>query len=130
MYFDDFFDEVLGFGFPKSIVFNTGKTKDMMPCVWKELTDDDGSQLGYKATCRTVGISAEDVKVEIKDDSIIVTGETEFDGDKYTQHFELPIVSDVMANIKDIKYKSLNGLTYIYLYLDKPTKKKINIQKI
>ena len=35
-----------------------------------------------------------------------------------------------MGDIKNIDYKALNGLTYIYLYVETPEKKQIKINKI
>lgn len=122
--FDRFFDSILcGFGKPRNLYFNC-KTKDIMPSFW-EKTD-----VGYKCTCRTVGISPEDVKVEIKNDYILIKGETELDGYKYNTNYELPVSEDVLSNIKNIKYKSSNGITFIYLDIDRPEKKNIKIEQI
>jgi HSP20 family molecular chaperone IbpA len=123
--FDSIFDEFFtwGFGKPRNLHFQT-KTKDMMPSFW-EKSDD-----GYKVTCRTVGISPSDVKVSVEDDCIHVNGETEIDKYKYSTDFDLPVSKDVISNIKNIKYKTENGITIIYLDIDRPEKKKINIQKL
>lgn len=132
--FDDLddFEKIfeLGFGAPKRLAFNTDRTKDMMPAHWRIMTDKDGNNIGYKAVCRTVGIDEKDVKIEARDFGISVKGESEYEGQKYNTYFELPISKDVMANIKKIDYKTLNGLTYIYLYVETPEKKKFLINKL
>ena len=119
---DDFF--TLGFGKPRKIVFNSGRTQDMNPAYWSE------TEKGYKAICRTVGINEEDVLVELKNGFIKVSGETEYDGSKYNVSYELPVSGDVIANIAKIEYKTLNGLTYIYLCVNRPEKKEIKAQRI
>lgn len=119
----DIFDSFL-FGKPRYLVFNTKNTKDMMPSFWEE-TDE-----GYKCTCRTVGIAPKDVKIEIKSDCISVSGQTEFDGYEYNTKYELPISNDVLNNIKKVKCKSENGISIIYLEVNKPEKNKIDIEYI
>lgn len=119
-FFNDFF--TWGFGKPRNFYFTT-KTKDMMPSFW-EKTDD-----GYKCTCRTVGISPSDVTVSVGDDCICIKGETELDHFKYSTNYELPVSQDVLGNIKSIKYKVENGITIIYLEIDRPEKKKISIEQ-
>ena len=119
----DFFDEFL-FGKPANLVYNAGKTQDMNPAYWTK------TENGYKAICRTVGIAPEDVVITINEYKIVVKGETEYEGVKYNTSFELPISKEIIGNVKSIDYKTLNGLTYIYLYVETPEKKKIKINKI
>jgi HSP20 family molecular chaperone IbpA len=122
--FDAFFSDLDGwFGKPRHLMFQC-KTKDMTPSFY-EKTDD-----GYKCTCRTVGINAEDVKVTLEDDCIHVEGKTELDGYKYSTSYDLPLTEDVINNIKNIKYKTANGITIIYIDLDRPEKKKVKIEQI
>ena len=125
--FEDFFS--MGFGRPRNIRFNVGGTKDMNPVYWQTLTDDDNHKIGFKSTCRTVGLSPEDVKVSLEDNCIVVQGNSEFDGVKYDTHIEIPVSESVVGNIENIKYKTLNGLTYIYIYIKTPEYTKINIEK-
>ncbi len=120
-FFDDGFNSI--FGKPRNFYFNC-KTKDQMPSFW-EKTDD-----GFKATCRTVGVNPEDVIVSVSDDCIVVKGETKVDNYTYNCSYELPVIEEVLNNIKSIKYSSANGLTFIWIKVDKPEKKKINIEKI
>lgn len=120
----DFLDNFFGFGKPLDLVYNTGNTKDMNPAYWSK------TDTGYKATCRTVGIAPDDVKVEIGEYNIIVSGKTEYEGVEYNTSYKLPISKEIMGDIKNIDYKTLNGLTYIYLYVETPEKKEIKINKI
>lgn len=124
--FNDFYDDLfaLGFGKPRKIIFNSGKTQDMNPAYWSE------TENGYKAVCRTVGINEEDVSVELKHNCIKVSGETEYEGSKYNVSYELPVSDDVLANVTKLEYKTLNGLTYIYISVNRPEKKEIKAQRI
>ena len=128
--FFDEFDEVLGFGKPRHLKFNTGNTQDMSPVFWQVLTDDDNKKIGYKSVCRTVGVAPEDVKVVLEDGKITVQGETEFDGSKYNTYYDIPVSDSVVNNIENIKYKTLNCLTYIYIYTKIPQERKVLIEKI
>ena len=119
----DFIDEFL-FGKPINLVYNAGNTKDMNPAYWTK------TEQGYKATCRTVGIAPEDVNVTVKEYSIVINGKTEYEGCKYDTHYELPISQGVMNKITNVDYKTLNGLTYIYLCVEKPEKRDIKINTI
>lgn len=113
----DFADDVvsLGFGRPENLAFNVAGTKDVFPSRWSEMENEEG----YKCVCRTVGIDPEDVEVTLNDNKIHVSGETEFEGVKYDTRYDLPLSRDILSNIKNIKFKSLNGLTYIYVYVDR-----------
>lgn len=120
-FFDDSFNSI--FGRPRNLIFNC-KTKDQMPSFW-EKTDD-----GFKATCRTVGVNPEDVVVSVSDDCIVVKGETKVDNYTYNCSYELPVIEEVLNNIKSIKYKTANGLTFINLEVDLPKRKDIKIEQI
>lgn len=127
---DDMFS-VLGFGMPRNIRFNTMNTKDLMPAIWRIWKDEDGNQKGYFSIVRSVGVNESDMKVELTDNSIIVDGETEIDEDtKFSQHVELPISKDLMSNIEKVNYRCKDGLTYIYLKVNTPEKKKVLVEKI
>lgn len=121
-FFDDFF--ALGFGKPENIIFNSGHTKDLDPTYWSK------TETGYKATCRTVGINEVDVKVILNDNYIEVSGESEYEGSKYNVSYKIPVSDEVVSNAKSLKYKTLNGLTYIYLDVERAEKKKIKAIKI
>lgn len=131
--------DIAGFGRPVKIRFNTNGTKDMMPACWKvweekvnskDIPDSVLVKKGYKAICRTVGINEEDIKITVEDYGICVEGKTVVEGTEYSQYMELPVSKSIMDSIKNIKYKSINGLTYVYLEVEEPEKKKINIEKI
>lgn len=123
---EDFWDEVfaLGFGKPEYVKFNCDRTLDLSPTTWTK-TDN-----GFKATCRTVGINPDDVKVKLEDCYIDISGESEYEGSKYNVSYMIPISDDVISNIKSIKYKTVNGLTHIYLDVERPSKKDIKILKV
>lgn len=120
-FFEDF--EVLGFGKPRRLVFNSC-VKDMMPSCWTKKDDNI-----YICTVKTIGINPEDVVVEETDFGIKVSGETELEGYKYNTSMELPIAQSIMNDVKEIKVNSKNGLTFITLFLNKPEKRKIKIIK-
>jgi HSP20 family molecular chaperone IbpA len=123
-FYKSFFDDAnYIFGRPRNLIFNC-KTKDQMPSCW-EKTDD-----GFKATCRTVGINPSDVSVTVSDDCIVVKGETKVSDYTYNCSYELPVIEEVLGNIKEIKYSSANGLTYIWLEVEKAEKRKIKIEKV
>lgn len=149
------FNDFIGFGVPTTIRFNTAGTKDMLPVYWKkwsvEVKDENDKEngaknnkennkdiekeiktkdVGYKCVCRTVGINEEDIKITLEDYGICVQGETTYEGNTYTQYIELPISKDLIANIESINYKSINGLTYIYLLMKEPKKNKVSICKV
>lgn len=123
--FENLFDDlILGFGRPRNIIFNSGRTQDMNPAYWTETKE------GYRAVCRTVGIDPEDVVVEMENNTIKIHGKTEFEDYKYNASFDIPVSDDVSSNITGIDYKTVNGLTYIYLKVSRPKKKDIKILKI
>ena len=66
----------------------------------------------------------------MEDYGICVDGTTEYEGNKYTQHIELPISENVMSDIENINYKTVNGLTYIYIEMKSPEKKKVKINRV
>lgn len=135
--FDSMFNQLsqLGFGSPINIRFNTGATKDMNPAVWKvweeELVDStEKEQIGYKAVCRTVGIREEDIKLELRDFGLCLEGTSDVEGERYSQHIELPISREIMRNIENITYHSQDGLTYIYVRMKRPEIREVPILKI
>lgn len=134
---DEVFENlVMGFGKPKNIKFNTPNTKDILPSYWSkwEVDTKDSTekiQKGYKCVCRTVGIDPEDIKITIEDYGICLDAKTVYDSEtQYTQHIELPISDSLISDIESISYHSKNGVTYIYLEMKKPEKKKVVINKI
>ena len=133
--FNEIYNNLLGFGAPTRIRFNTGNTKDMNPAywsVWEDYVPDSTEKvkLGYKAVCRTVGIREEDVKIILTSYGICLDGCTEIDEQKYTQHIELPISREVMRDIDEITYHSRDGLTYIYLKMKISYPREVPIRKI
>ena len=111
------------FGKVQNLKFNS-IVKDLYPSVW------EATETGYKCTTKTLGIKPDDLSVKLVDAYIIVSGESEVENQKYNTYFELPVCDDVLNQLKEIKYKSENGLTFIYLEVDKPEKKKVEIKKL
>lgn len=125
--FDDFLNDdffTLGFDKPRKLTFATPSTEDVYPVHW------NSSENGYKAVCRTVGINPKDVTVDVKDGYILVSGETDYEGIKYSTSYELPISKDILANIRNVEYKTINGITYIYLNVIRPEKREIKAVRI
>lgn len=126
-YFEDLFDSVtLGFGRPFNIKFNTPYTKDMCPASpWTK--NEDGS---YSTVVRVLGINEEDLKVELKDFGLSVSGESEIFNGKYSQHVDLSISSNIISDIKEINYELKNGLCKINLIMEEPKFKEVKINQI
>ena len=84
--YSDFFDDLnaltaLSFGRPVNIKYNTGNTKDMIPSYFTKWYDEDEKFIGYKATIRSVGINEDDLKIALEEDKLIISGETEYEGE-------------------------------------------------
>lgn len=124
--FDDLHDMLTGFGTPRDIAFNVNDTLDMRPAKWEKLAEENG----YRCVCRTVGINEKDVKIELNNRFISVSGNSEYEGIKYNVRYNLPLSEEIISNITGIKYKSLNGITYIYVYTNKPDIRKIVAERI
>lgn len=116
--FDRFFE--LGFGRPTKFVFNSAGLKDMMPACWEKA--DDG---GYCARVKTLGLT--EAKVTVEDYGIKVSGENELEGQIYNTSIELPVSPDVMDNVTEIKHRTVAGITFVELVVDRPQRKKIKI---
>ncbi len=128
MFFNDDFDSIfnsmeMGFGRPTKIIFNTNGIKDQMPSYWRK------TENGYRCTVKTLGINNDDVSVEVENNGIKVSGKSEVEGESYDTLIELPIAEDVIDNITEIKHKTINGLTFVDLIVNRPEKKKIKITK-
>lgn len=131
--FDDFFgNDFLGFGEPHLDFYNCAGTKDIVPAVWRKVTNVKDSDFDeYLAICRSVGVRPSDVEVTVPDDKnvIKVSGETKTNWDTYNFSYELPIAKAIMDNIEKIECRSEDGLSYITLKVKKiEQKKKFNIE--
>ena len=120
-----------GFGLPRNLRFNTMSTKDQMPAFWRIWKDEEGNMNGYSCIVRSVGVDPNDMTVELSDNGIIVDGKTVIDEDtEYSQHVELPISKDIIGNIEEITYRCKDGLTYIYIKVNTPERKKVLAKRI
>lgn len=117
---NDFFD---GFLKPINLKFQT-PNQDMKPTYFEKTKN------GYKATCRSVGIDSKDIDVKLKDDYIHLEGKTEMDGYTYSVSYDIPILDDIRDNIENIRYKTKNGITIIYINTKRKLKQMVDIQRI
>jgi HSP20 family molecular chaperone IbpA len=85
---------------------------------------------GYRIIARSVGIAPEDVKIELKDECIHLEGKTEKNGMAYSTSYDIPLLDDIRDNIENIKYKSENGMTTIYINTKKRLKEIVDIKRI
>ena len=123
--FDEFDNLFFGFGKPVSIKFNTPYTKDVHPASpW--IKDENG----YHMVARVVGINPSDLNVTLEEYGLCIDGETEDDGYVYTQHIELPISKDLLANITEVNYSVNNGLCKVYITVKEPEYKKAVVKMI
>jgi hypothetical protein len=132
---DDFFEDdfSLGFGKPTLIYYNTPHTQDMNPAYWQKQMPKDGEEDKfdiYRATCRSVGVSKNDVSVKINGNYINVGGKTTTNGIDYDFACSLPVAETIIENIDKILYETINGITYIYVYVKKSKGKNIEITKM
>ena len=75
-------------------------------------------------------IAIENIIKQAENGFIKISGETEYEGSKYNVSYELPVSDDVLSNVTKLEYKTLNGLTYIYISVNRPEKKQIVAKKI
>lgn len=133
-----FDDDFFGFGNPRNNRFNTNRILDMSPAkwyLWKEDEGDEDSKIpatkGVYAVVKCLGIAAEDVSVELKNDCVIVQGKTNIKGIEYSQYVELPVSKEILANVEKIQYEAKDGLVFVYLKTKMPEKKpQILIEKM
>ena len=53
-----------------------------------------------------------------------------YEDEEYSVNYEAPIAKEIISNIDKVEYKSLNGLTYIYVTLKKSVENNIKAIKI
>ena len=130
--FGDFFDDdfTLGFGKPTLLYYNTPHTQDMNPAYWTKLDSVEHDLDTYRASVRSVGVSKEDVSVNIKDNHIDIGGKTTTNEIDYDFACSLPVAKTILENVDHISYDTINGITYIYLYVKKNKENKIKIEKM
>ena len=130
--FGDFFDDdfTLGFGKPTLLYYNTPHTQDMNPAYWTKLNPVENDFDTYCASVRSVGVSKNDVEVNIDGNHIDVSGKTKTNEINYDFACSLPVASTIIENIDHISYDTIDGITYIYLYVKKNKENKIKIQKM
>lgn len=131
--FNDFFgnDGLSLFGRPTLVYYNTNFTQDMNPAYWeKQEVKGDCNVDVYRATVRSVGVAKENVSVKVNGNRIDVGGKTTTNGIDYDFACTLPIAEAVVKSIDKITYDTVNGITYLYLYVKKNKDNHIKIEKI
>jgi hypothetical protein len=130
--FDKFFeDQFLGFGKPTLIYYNTPHTKDMNPAYWeKQETGGECDFDVYRATVRSVGVAKNDVSVKVNGNQIDISGKTTTNGIDYDFACTLPIADVIVKSIDKITYDTVNGITYLYVYVKKSKGSNIKIEKM
>lgn len=132
------FDDSLFFPSMRNIRFNTDGVLDMRPAkwyLWKEDEGDSDSKVlvtkGVYAVVKCLGIAEEDIKVELKNDCVVVQGKTKVKDVDYSQYVELPVSKEILANVEKIQYEAKDGLVFVYLKTKMPEKKpQILIEKM
>jgi hypothetical protein len=130
--FDRFFeDQFLGFGKPTLLYYNTNFTQDMNPAYWEKQEIDGKCDVDvYRATVRSVGVSKNDVSIKVKGNQIDIGGKTITNGIDYDFACSLPIADAIVKSIDKITYDTVNGITYLYLYVKKSKDNNIRIEKM
>lgn len=133
-FFNDFFgdDFALGFGKPTLLYYNTPHTRDMNPAYWQKQESRDSEEDKfdiYRAMVRSVGVSKENVEIKVDGNNLNVSGKTKTNGNDYNFACTLPVADTILENIDHIYYDSIDGITYIYLYVKKNKDNKIKIEQ-
>lgn len=120
-------DSILGFRTkPLSLNFSTPSTKDIEPVApWKK--NDEGN---YETVIRMVGITPDDVNVEIEDYGIHVYGESNTFDQIYSQNIKIGVAREIKNNIDEIVYNVKNGMCKITLIMIKHEEKAISIKRV
>lgn len=86
------------------------------------------TEYGYRAVLRTTGLSC--VNITQEHNGIRIVGEDELDGVKYSINILMLIPENIFKNIFKIAHKTVNGITFVDLYVEAQEKKKIKIEKL
>jgi HSP20 family molecular chaperone IbpA len=97
----------------------------MHPTYWEKTKD------GYMCLVHTLGIRPEEIKIEVEEDFIRLSAESKYEGLErpFTKNMDIPVDKDIMSNVVKVKYKTENGLTFIYLDVEHK-ENKIKIEQI
>ena len=125
--FKDFDDVMFGdfcnpfSGTVSYLKFNSNRTQDQHPIVFQKLAKDDKmidkNHTVYRATVRSVGVAPKDISVKLDNKTLWVKGETGNKDSEYDFEIGYDISDDLIGQIDNIKFKSENGITYIYLFV-------------
>lgn len=111
----------LGFYKPIKFSFYTNGIKDQDPVKWVK------TEYGYSGKVKTLGL--EKARVKLNEDSIEVSGKNIIDDEGFGMLIKLPVDKNILSKIKEIKHKTVAGITLIELHVDKP-EQRIKITEI
>ena len=108
----------------EDFLFNSS-VKDMQPYTVYRRDND------YIIEVKTLGISPEDIKVSLDDNKLEISGETAspYSEDSFNTRIKLSVSKNIIDNLDSVKYKSINGLTYITLKMKEEKKHNISIER-
>lgn len=111
-YFDDMFEKL-----------RNSFTRPVMDQKPFSCYETDG---GFIITVNTLGIDPKNLNISLSYDkgrvypTLKIKGETSIDSINFTNKVDLALLLKIDSKIKDIQYKSENGLTRILVKLDEP----------
>lgn len=99
--------------------------KDMQPFTSYKRNND------YIVEVKTLGINPEDISVTLKDGILEIAGETNnpYSENSFNTKINFSVAESLLKQIKNIKYKSQNGLTYITLQMKEDNFSDIKIER-
>ena len=106
-------------------LFNSS-VKDMNPTVFYKKDND------YIIEAKTLGISADDIKIVLDKNILTISGESknEYSDNSFNVKIKVRIGEDILNSIEKIDYKSENGITYVILRMKQTPDSNIAISRI
>lgn len=92
---------------------------------YKVLENDNG----YQIVVNALGISKDDIHVEVMQNTLHINGKTVDEDIDFTNTVRYQFnVSKIVDRLKRVDYTLKNGLLHVHLILEKETKKQIKVQ--
>ena len=86
------------------------------------------TEFGTLIVANVLGISKENIKVNLEKATLSLKGETEVKEIEFTNKVNYAWnISNIIADLENIEYEVKDGLVYIFLYTSKEKKRKIAI---
>lgn len=119
------FDDML-FDFIRDGYFFNSAVLDMKPAAFYKKGKD------YIVEVKTLGISADDVKLELNESVLTVSGETknEYDEKSFNAKVGIKLGKQIVDNIESIDYSTKDGITYVFLRMKETKEDTIQINRI